>query len=167
MVRYTLHQGKNFTGYSIRIDSSSNDVMRPENGYFKFMSLTVGPQTKITIYNDTKVIAEIANGTTSTLKIPDISEYVDVSAVTCRIKSEAFNEPLVHHIKVTSTGKVTTLTTFIKPSSNATTEVFDNTATIIVTLLLFFLFFSVIYAFATRKETNDIRKLLATSNTAL
>lgn len=101
-------------GYSVELNG---DVV-PENGYFDFGSMIVGPRTEVTLYNRNNDVMQIHNGTDGFVKIVNIYGEEGVpenTPLTLRMISTPRDNS--SFAKITQTGAVIPLTSH-SPSSS-------------------------------------------------
>lgn len=106
MAEVTIYENRNRRGYSITLNGDIN----PENGYYNFASMTVGPRTEVTIYNRNNDLFTVHNGSDGLAHVDDI--YADIvieENVPITLKSTSISHDSSVFMKISHTGEVKAL----------------------------------------------------------
>lgn len=103
----TLFERKNMRGYSVHFSGP----IAPENGYFNFSSMKIGPQTEVILYDRSNDLLHFHNGSTGVVEIVNVYARGNVPEnVPISVKAYSIPYDGSAYMKITRTGDVESLT---------------------------------------------------------
>lgn len=103
----TLYENRRQKGYSVNLKGE----ITPENGYYNFLSMTIGPKTEAILYDRNNDLFTVHNGSDNSVNINDINDFATITeGTTITIKSYSVSKDGSAFVKKTQTGEVIPLT---------------------------------------------------------
>ena len=141
----TLYENRRQRGYIVNLKGE----ITPENGYYNFLSMTVGPKTEVIIYDRNNDLFTIHNGSDGSVNINDINDFATITEGTkLTIKSYAVSKDGSAFVKKSQTDEVIPLT--------INSQIGFPLMTIIIGLLICYLIYYLYTTYAQKKMSSTI-----------